>query len=163
MTEQSEPATPADIEDDPALAALGRLVGRWDITGDAHGSTTYRWLPGRRFLVQEGELDLYGHRSVFTELIGRIKPFGGEPSDDIASRVYTSEGDTLDYVYEIDGDTLTIWGGTRGSDAQFVGNFTPDGDTLAGAWSWPDGGYSTTTTRHQRTSPQPPQPDEGDM
>jgi hypothetical protein len=108
----------------------------------------YRWLPGGFFLAQEGELELIGHKNAFTELIGRHRPFGHVPSVEIHSRVYTSEGDTLDYVYELDGDTMTIWGGHRGSDAHYTGTFSADGDTLTGAWIWPGGGYQTTSTRH---------------
>ncbi len=41
---------------------------------------------------------------------------------------------------ELDGDTLTIWGGQRGSDAHYTGTFGADGDTLTGglglAWRW---------------------------
>jgi hypothetical protein len=132
---------------DPALRALDRLVGTWRISGDATGTVTYRWLPGEFFLVQEGELDLFGHHSVFTEIIGRERPFGGESSDDIKSRTYTAEGDTLDYVYELEGDSLTIWGGNKGSDSAYTANFSADGDTLTGEWRWPGGGYRTTSTR----------------
>jgi len=84
-------------------------------------------MAGERFLIQEGELELFGHRNTFMEIIGRERVFGGEPSADIKSRTYTAEGDTLDYTYELDGDTLTIWGGERGSDARFTGTFSADG------------------------------------
>ena len=133
---------------DTAVQALGRLAGTWRISGDATGTVRYRWLPGGFFLAQEGELELFGHKNAFTEIIGRHRPFGRVPSVEIHSRVYTSEGDTLDYVYELDGDTLTIWGGHRGSEAYYTGTFSADGDTLTGAWIWPGGGYQTTSTRH---------------
>lgn len=132
---------------DAALRALDRLVGTWQIAGDAIGTVTYRWMTGGFFLVQEGRLDLWGHRNEFTEIIGRERPFGGEPGADLEARTYTSEGDTLDYVYELEGDTLTIWGGHRGSDSAFRGSFDAGGDVLTGEWSWPGGGYRTTSTR----------------
>ena len=132
---------------DPAVQALDRLVGTWRISGDASGTVTYRWMKGGFFLVQDGELELFGHRNQFTEIIGREKVFGGQPSEDIKARTYSAEGDTLDYVYELEGDTLTIWGGHRGSESRFVGTFSADGDTLSGAWTWPGGGYATTSTR----------------
>ena len=138
---------PASRTPEADLRALDRLVGSWQITGDASGEVTFRWLDGGFFLVQEGELDVFGHRNRFTEIIGRECQFGGEPSADIRSRVYTSEGETLDYVHELVGDTLTIWGGERGSEARYVGTFSADGNTLTGAWSWPGGGYETTTIR----------------
>lgn len=132
---------------DPAVQALDRLVGTWHIGGDARGTATYRWMQGGFFLIQEGELEVFGHRNEFTEIIGREKVFGGEPSDDIKARTYTAEGDSLDYVYELDGDTLTIWGGHRGSDSRYVGTFSADGNTLSGAWTWPGGGYTATSSR----------------
>ena len=104
MADLSTAPRPPDI----AVQALDRLAGTWQISGDATGTVTYRWLPGGFFLLQEGELELFGHKNAFTEIIGRHRPFGGEPSAEIHSRAYTSEGDTLDYIYELDGDTLTI-------------------------------------------------------
>jgi hypothetical protein len=139
---RAEPRVP-----DGAVRALERLVGTWRISGDANGAVTYRWLEGGFFLVQEGELELFGHRNRFTEIIGRERPFEGEPSADIKSRVYTAEGDTLDYVYELDDDKLTIWGGERGSPASYTATFSDDGNTLSGEWSWPGGGYKTVNTR----------------
>jgi hypothetical protein len=83
------------------------------------------------------------------EIIGRERGYGASaPSADIKSRFYGDQGDTLDYVYELEGDTLTIWFGERGSPAYFQGTFSPDGDTLTGAWVYPGGGgYATTATR----------------
>jgi hypothetical protein len=55
---------------------------------------------------------------------------------------------TLDYVYEIEGDTLTIWGGERGSPAYYTGQFSKDGNTLTGGWVYPGGGgYKAVSTR----------------
>jgi hypothetical protein len=45
--------------------------------------------------------------------------------------------DTLDYVYELEGDTLTIWAGERDSPAYYRGTFGDDGHTLTGAWHHP--------------------------
>lgn len=132
---------------DPALRGLDRLVGTWELSGDATGTVTYRWMDGGFFLVQDGQLDLFGHHNTFTEVIGRERPFGGETGDEIKARTYTSEGDTLDYVYELDGDTLTIWGGERGSVSFYRGTISADDNTMSGSWTWPGGGYSVTSTR----------------
>ena len=52
-----------------------------------------------------------------------------------------SEGETLDYTYEIKDDTLTIWMGERNSPAYYEGTFSEDGNTLTGAWHYPGGGW----------------------
>jgi len=71
------------------------------------------------------------------------------PSADIRSRYFGfSEGETLDYTYQIVGDVLTIWMGDRGSPAHYEGTFSGDGSVLTGAWHYPGGGgYSTVATR----------------
>ncbi|MFB4320307.1 hypothetical protein [Actinomadura sp. 21ATH] len=120
---------------DAALQALARLVGTWKISGGHEGTVTYRWL-NDFFLRQDVHLgDTYGF-----EIIGRERPLMAEPSADIKSRYYGDDGSTLDYTYEIDGDTLTIWAGDRGSPAYFQGTFSADGRTLNGAWVYPGGG-----------------------
>ena len=60
-----------------------------------------------------------------------------EPSEDIKSRFYDNVGNTLDYVYELEGATLTIWGGERGSPAYYRGTLSEGGNTLRGAWHYP--------------------------
>lgn len=137
---------PAD-PDDPELRALDRLVGVWALSGEATGTVTYDWMDGGRFLVQHGYVELMGHRNTFTEIVGREKVFGGQPSADIRARTYTADGDTLDYVYELVGDELVIWGGERGSVSYFRGRFSADDTVLEGSWVWPGGGYQVTSTR----------------
>jgi hypothetical protein len=64
------------------------------------------------------------------------------------SRFYDNMGNTLDYVYELEGDTLTIWGGEKGSPAYSKGTFSDDGDTLSSEWVYPGGGgYRSTRSR----------------
>jgi hypothetical protein len=131
---------------DKQLDALDRLVGTWKVTGGSEGTVTYRWFDGGPFLIQDVDLVQDGRPIKGMEVIGRERPFGGEPSEDIKSRYYGSGGETYDYVYELEGDTLTIWGGEKGSPACFRGTF--DGDTLRGAWVYPGGGgYDSDMTR----------------
>jgi hypothetical protein len=55
---------------------------------------------------------------------------------------------TLDYVYELEGDTLSIWAGAKGSSAYYTGTFSADGKSVSGDWVSPGGGgYSSTMTR----------------
>ena len=138
--------TPAPAADLQALGA--RLLGAWRVTGGAEGTIRYEWMEGGFFLIQHVEFEQYGQQIKGMELIGHLRPFGEPPSPDIRSRFYDTTGDTLDYVYELDGDTLTIWGGEKGSPAYFRGTFSADGDTLTGEWVYPGGGgYQSTSTR----------------
>jgi hypothetical protein len=129
------------------LQRLGRLVGKWEVSGGATGTTSFDWMEGGFFLIQRGDLLHDGHVVRMTEIIGREHPFGEEPGTEIRSRVYDTNGNTLDYVYEVEGDVLTIWGGYKGSPGYFRGEFSADGDRLTGDWVYPGGGYHATMVR----------------
>jgi hypothetical protein len=132
----------------PDLKSLERLVGAWQVSGEAQGEIRYAWQEGGFFLVQYMDLVHGGRQIKGIEIIGHLQGLGEEPSKDIRTRVYSFlDGLTLDYVYELAGDTLTIWGGEKGSPAYYQGTFSPDGNTLTGGWVWPGGGYTTITTR----------------
>jgi hypothetical protein len=130
-----------------ALKCLDRLVGKWRHSGGVEGHTTYEWMEGGFFLLQRVDLQSSGRQIKGMEVIGHLRPFGGEPSEAVKSRYYDNEGDTFDYVYELEGDTLTIWGGEKGSPAYFKGQFSADGNAMAGEWVVPGGGYASTMTR----------------
>ena len=135
-------------EPDPDLKSLDRLVGSWEISGGAQGKTTYEWMEGGFFLIQHVDLEQYGQKIKGIEIIGHERQFGAEPSEDIKSRFYDNMGNTLDYVYELDGATLTIWAGEKDSPAYYKGKFSDDGNTMTGAWVYPGGGgYDSTATR----------------
>jgi hypothetical protein len=131
------------------LKSLGRLIGTWKQSGEVEGEITYEWTEGGFFLLQHVELMQYGNKIKGMELIGHESKFGVEPSADIKSRFYSFlDGMTLDYVYEMEGDTLTIWGGEKGSPAYYKGTFSKDGNTLTGSWVYPGGGgYKAVSTR----------------
>ena len=131
-------------EPSPALRRLDRLVGEWELSGDVGGRVTYEWMEGGFFLVQRVDL---GQEGTGMEVIGHERGYEAEPSVDVKSRFYSSTGDTFDYVYELEGNTLTIWFGERGSSAYYKGEFSGDGNTLAGAWHYPGGGYEAVSTR----------------
>lgn len=144
ITETTTPQTgPSE-----GVRALDRLVGRWTVTGGAEGTVRYEWMPGRFFLLQHIELTQYGEPVTGFEVIGKLRPFGEPDSEDVHSRFYDALGNTFDYVYELTGDTLMIWGGAKGSPAYYRGTFSADGDTVTGAWVYPGGGgYESTMTR----------------
>ncbi|MFD6073104.1 MULTISPECIES: DUF1579 domain-containing protein [Amycolatopsis] len=136
------------IEPSPELRALDRLVGTWKVTGGAEGTVRYEWMTGGFFLLQHVELSQFEERITGLEVIGNLRPFGEPPGEDVVSRFYDSAGNTLDYAYELTGDTLTIWAGEKGSPAYFRGTFDAEGTTMTGDWVYPDGGgYTSTMTR----------------
>ena len=132
----------------PDLKNLDILVGTWEMSGDVQGQVTFEWMEGGFFLIQRVDLGQKdGQRIKGIEIIGHERSFGAEPSEDIKSRFYSNMGDTLDYVYELEGDTLTIWAGEKGSPAYAKGTFSKDGNTGSGEWVYPGGGCRFTMTR----------------
>jgi hypothetical protein len=132
---------------DPALRPLKRLIGTWQISGGSEGEATYEWLDGGYFLLQRGEVRRNGTPSRFLQVIGRDRSPGVEPADEIRGRLYTSDGQVLQYVCEADKSTLTIWFGEKGSPAVYRGTWDDSGDVIHGRWDWPGGGYDETMTR----------------
>src|SRR5918996_4153168 len=144
QTTSSEPDVEAQYQastPNPDLKSLDRLIGTWKQSGGVEGKITYEWMEGGFFLTQRVDLEQYGQKIKGIEIIGHLQPFGEEPSKDIKSRFYSFlDGMTLDYVYELEGDTLTIWAGEKGSPAYYKGTFSEDGNTLTGSWVYPGGG-----------------------
>ena len=126
----------------PDLKPLDRLVGTWNLSGDAEGTVSYAWMDGGFFLIQHVNITLFGHRVKGIEIIGHMRPYGEQPSADIRSRAYDNDGNTLDYGHEVNADELTIWGGEKGSPAYYKSQFSPDGNTNVAAFVYPDGGTS---------------------
>ena len=140
MNEQPKP--------NPDLKSLDRLIGTWKQSGEVDGEITYEWSEGGFFLIQRVDMIQYGNPIKGVEIIGHESTFGSEPSTEIESRFYSFlDGMTIDYVYEMEGDTLTIWGGEKGSPAYYKGTFSEDGNTLKGGWVYPGGGYEAVSTR----------------
>lgn len=148
MSGYDQTQTPTPAAD---LRALGeRVLGTWRLQGGTEGTIRYEWLEGGFFLLQHVDLEQAGHRIKGIEVIGHLRPFGQPPEEAIRSRFYDNQGNTLDYVYELDGDELTIWGGEKGSPAYFKGTLSADDATLRGAWTYPGGGgYELTGTKVQ--------------
>lgn len=140
--------TETTIQPSADLRALDRLVGSWKVAGGAEGTVRYEWMPGRFFLIQHVELTQFGQPVTGMEVIGNLRPFGEPAGADVVSRFYDSTGNTLDYVYELTGDTLTIWAGAKGSPAYYRGTFNADDTAVTGEWTYPGGGgYTSSMTR----------------
>jgi hypothetical protein len=87
----------------PNLKNLDRLVGTWEMSGEVQGKVTFEWMEGGFFLIQHVDLEHHGQEIRGIEIIGHERGFGAEPSEEIKSRFYSNTGDTLDYVYELEG------------------------------------------------------------
>lgn len=132
----------------PDLKSLEALMGTWQVSGGTQGQIRYEWMEGGFFLIQHIDMQSDGRPIKGLEIIGHLQIFGAEPSAEIWSRYYGSTGETFDYVYEMEGNTLTIWGGAKGSPAYYTGTFSADGTTLSGEWVYPGGGgYQSTAVR----------------
>ena len=133
----------------PGLKSLNKLVGTWKVSGpDISGQVQFEWMEGGFFLIQHVDLEHSGRKIKGIEIIGYDRGFGAtEPSANIRSHWYDTVGNTFDYTYEVDDDTLTIWGGEKGSPAYYQGKWSDDRNTNTGAWVYPGGGYESTLTR----------------
>lgn len=143
---QAQYSSPAP---NPDLKSLDRLVGTWKLSGpDLSGQITFEWMEGGFFLLQRVDFVHDGRPIKGIEIIGHNQPFGGEPSAEIKSHWFGNTGETYEYTYEVDDETLTIWGGDKGSPAYYQGAWSKDGTTNTGGWVYPGGGgYRATMTR----------------
>ncbi|GAA0571903.1 DUF1579 family protein [Kribbella sandramycini] len=138
MSNSPETPVPA-ISPDPALKLLDRFVGSWTMEGNLIGSTeknilgttSYRWLPGGFFLEQRVQFDFAGWVEIdSTEIIGYDPATRTFPS-----LVYANMSpQPLPYVWQVDGDEVTITVTYGPMDATFKGSFSADGNRFHGAW-----------------------------
>lgn len=150
MTDNTQSYQPS--EPNPGLRSLDRLVGTWKVSGpDIAGQVIFEWMDGGFFLLQHVDMIHGGNHIKGMEVIGYERAFGAtEPAENVTSRFYSSTGETLDYTYEVDDETLTIWGGEKGSPAYYKGTWSEDGRVNSGSWAWPDGGYDSSMTKDEK-------------
>jgi hypothetical protein len=100
MTDSTNLSEGQAAQPHPDLTSLDKLVDSWVVSGEAERTVVYEWTEGGFFLLQH--VDLGGNKGL--EVIGHEHRYGEDPSTDIRSRYYGfSEGETLDYTYEIKG------------------------------------------------------------
>ena len=143
------------LQPNPALKSLKVMVDTWDLKGrdsgtdgEIRGQVAFEWMEGGFYLVQRVDIDFVGRRITGTEYIGY-----DESNKVLKSYFFSNTGPgpfgsvTLEYVWDIGDDALTIWGGFVGSPANFKGKFSDDHNTITGRWEWPGGGYEVTMTK----------------
>jgi hypothetical protein len=129
------------------MKKLFPLIGTWKLSGDSQGTVKYESIAEGFFLMQTIDIQVFGHNVRGIEMIGHLQPFMQSPSEEVYSRSYDNSGNTFDFIYELEGDTLTIWGGAKDSSSYFKGKFNEDFTVNTGAWVYPGGGYQSTMTK----------------
>ena len=97
-------------ERDPELDALDVLIGTWDTEGThpefdgvVHGTVTYEWLDGRRFLIQRSHVE----HDLFPDGISVIGP--PESGDGLVMEYFDSRGVRRTYRVSIEDGLLRWW------------------------------------------------------
>jgi hypothetical protein len=136
-----------DAADDQRDARdLGRFVGSWDVDFDlpgmptVRGRTTFDWLLGHRFLVQQAGADHPeapdGHMIIAADL---------RRSSGYVQHYFDSRGVVRTYEMDVDGPDWTLIRTTPDFTPldfaqRWVGRFSDDGETITGRWETsPDG------------------------
>ena len=136
---------------DPALGRLGKLVGKWELTGrtlsskedNLTGWTTFEWMPGGFFLQAVGEINFKGFIMQSLEIIAYDPERKTFPSS-----VYSSMSGTVhSYEWDVQGNTVIH----SGLGATYTGTFSEDGNMLIGGWRPNEGTESTDETAYDAT------------
>lgn len=112
------------------------FIGTWNTTGevlatDANpagilvATDTYRWLPGRHFIVHEVDARFDGQPSRSMEVMG-LDPASGK----LLSTSYDDQGQSESFVLSLDKRRFAIQGNTT----RFNGAFDASRGRLEGAW-----------------------------
>jgi hypothetical protein len=152
ITEVARTPTANAARDRPALERLNPLVGTWTLQeredgGGVRGTHVFEWMEGGYFLLQHVDLNHIWRPVKGLEIIGYGRDREGKVPKDCTSHFFDSTGNHFEYIYEVSGDTITIWGGYGGSLAAFRGKVRDDGATISGRWDWPGGGDDAVMTR----------------
>jgi len=126
----------------PALKSLDRLLGKWNVSGEAHGQVTFNWMEGGCFMIQD--VNLVGTNGI--EFIGY-----NDKTNSLQSHYFDSKGTYLEcthHVSETDHIVLVDMPGIKG---KFKGKFSNNGNVISGDWNWTRDGkelsYHTILTR----------------
>jgi hypothetical protein len=114
-------------EQDPQLAALDPLIGTWTTEGKhrllddvVHGSVTYEWLEGGRFLLQRTHTD--------DERIpdGLFVIGAPEDGEGLVAEYFDSRGVRRTYQVSVEDGVLRMWREAPGFDQRLTAALAPD-------------------------------------
>lgn len=128
---------------DQSLEQLNQLVGSWtteathpDVPGvTVHGSTTFEWLEGERFLIQRSRND----HPDFPDAISIIGVMDADRAEDtaadtgeLAMHYFDSRGVFRVYATQVDEHAWRWWMNAPGFSQRITCTFEDGGDTMAG-------------------------------
>ena len=126
------------------LEPFEALIGEWtvEMTHPAfggmvvHGSTTFEWLEGGRFLLQRA----VNEHPDFPDSLSVVGVMEGE--SDLSMQYFDSRGVHRSYAVAFDGRELTLERDEPGFAQRLTARLSDDGATLAGVWRLDEGeGY----------------------
>jgi Protein of unknown function (DUF1579) len=112
------------------------FIGTWNTTGEVletdaapagtlAATDTYRWLPGRHFIVHEVDARFDDHPTRSMEVMGY-----DSAHRKYVSRSYDDQGASETFDIALTGNRWTI----AGESVRFSGRFSPHKDRLTGLW-----------------------------
>ena len=118
------------------MSKLEFFIGTWNTTGEVLetkanpsgilvATDTYRWLPGKRFIVHEVDARFDGSPARSMEVIGL-----DASTKRFFTRSYDDQGTTEAFVAALDGRRWTI----EGKTVRFAGSFDARKRRLTGLW-----------------------------
>ena len=123
----------------PALEHLGVFVGEWNIeitsmsfredkTAVAHGRSSFNWIEGGAFLLQQSEVQ----NSDFPRGIAIMGP--DDTARSYCMLYFDSRGVSRIYQMSFDGDTWKLWRDFPGFSQRFIATFSDDRNVMTGSW-----------------------------
>jgi hypothetical protein len=120
-------------ERDPALESFEALIGSWEIElthpaidAVVHGTSTFEWLEGGRFLIQRSS----NEHELFPDSIVVIGP--PEDGDGLILEYFDSRGVRRTYGISLEDGVLRMWRDAPGFDQRF--SATLGDDSFEGQW-----------------------------
>jgi len=123
------------------MSRFAIFIGAWNTTGEIHAvggapaselvaTDTYRWMPGRHFIMHDADARMGKTVARSTEIIGY-----DAKARQFFARAYDDQGGYEVYEVDLRGKHWSI----RGRTVRFSGRFDRTGEQLAGLWEMKSG------------------------